>query len=220
MKEVQTSLTKKQEQFCREYLVDLNGKRAAIRAGYSEKTAEVQVSKLLGNVLVQKVIEELKNTRGQPTKYRPDYCEQMIDYFDKKPGHDERIETKSGDIKVVYIAHDLPTLAGFACHIGVHRDTLHEWANKTDEEGELVHPEFSDAYKRAKDYQEHILITNGLKGGYQSNFAIFTAKNVLGWRDKSDLDIIAPVDQRITEEMSSDMAAQIYMASLHNLHGR
>ena len=32
-------LTDKQKAFCDEYLVDLNGKQAAIRAGYSEKTA-------------------------------------------------------------------------------------------------------------------------------------------------------------------------------------
>lgn len=37
----------KQRQFVLEYLKDLNGKRAAIRAGYSEKTAEVQASQIL-----------------------------------------------------------------------------------------------------------------------------------------------------------------------------
>ncbi len=31
-------LTNKQEMFCREYLIDLNGTQAAIRAGYSVKT--------------------------------------------------------------------------------------------------------------------------------------------------------------------------------------
>ena len=33
------ALTDKQEMFCREYLVDLNATQAAIRAGYSDKTA-------------------------------------------------------------------------------------------------------------------------------------------------------------------------------------
>ena len=33
------ALTAKQEAFCREYLIDLNGTQAAIRAGYSEKSA-------------------------------------------------------------------------------------------------------------------------------------------------------------------------------------
>lgn len=33
-------LTAKQERFCKEYLIDLNSTQAAIRAGYSEKTAD------------------------------------------------------------------------------------------------------------------------------------------------------------------------------------
>lgn len=33
-------LTAKQEAFCREYLIDLNGTQAAIRAGYSSKRAD------------------------------------------------------------------------------------------------------------------------------------------------------------------------------------
>ena len=40
-------LTPKQARFVSEYLVDLNGKQAAIRTGYSPKTAEVQASQLL-----------------------------------------------------------------------------------------------------------------------------------------------------------------------------
>ena len=36
-----TKMTKKQKLFCDEYLIDLNATQAAIRAGYSEKTARV-----------------------------------------------------------------------------------------------------------------------------------------------------------------------------------
>jgi single-stranded DNA-binding protein len=42
--------------FVHEYLKDLNGKQAAIRAGYSPKTAESQASRLLRNVKVQNLI--------------------------------------------------------------------------------------------------------------------------------------------------------------------
>ncbi|QHQ14570.1 terminase small subunit [Pectobacterium parmentieri] len=58
------ALTDKQEMFCREYLVDLNATQAAIRAGYSEKTAQEQSSRLLSNVMVQKRIAELKSERN------------------------------------------------------------------------------------------------------------------------------------------------------------
>lgn len=50
------SLTPKQERFVAEYLIDLNATQAAIRAGYSQKTAQQQGSRLLLNVLVQEAI--------------------------------------------------------------------------------------------------------------------------------------------------------------------
>ena len=40
------TLTPRQELFVAEYLVDLNAKQAAIRAGYSARTAEQQARKL------------------------------------------------------------------------------------------------------------------------------------------------------------------------------
>ncbi|MDH7787663.1 phage terminase small subunit [Ochrobactrum sp. 19YEA23] len=49
-------LTPKQEAFVAQYLLDLNATQAAIRAGYSEKTAQQQGSRLLLNVLVQEAI--------------------------------------------------------------------------------------------------------------------------------------------------------------------
>ncbi|ENF6615600.1 terminase small subunit [Escherichia coli] len=60
-------LTDKQELFAREYLKDLNGTQAAIRAGYSEKTANEQASRLLANVNVQKFVAELKTARVEQT---------------------------------------------------------------------------------------------------------------------------------------------------------
>lgn len=51
-------LTPKQARFVQEYLVDLNGTQAAIRAGYSEKTANEQASRLLANVNVSSALAE------------------------------------------------------------------------------------------------------------------------------------------------------------------
>jgi phage terminase small subunit len=55
-------LTAKQDRFCREYLTDLNATQAAIRAGYSPKTANQQASRLLAKVKVQDRIAELQKT--------------------------------------------------------------------------------------------------------------------------------------------------------------
>ena len=49
-------LTDKQRMFIAEYLVDMNGKRAAIAAGYSARSAKVRAAKLLKHPLVSKAI--------------------------------------------------------------------------------------------------------------------------------------------------------------------
>ena len=46
-------LTAKQQRFCEEYLIDLNATQAAVRAGYSAKTANEQGSRLLTNVVLR-----------------------------------------------------------------------------------------------------------------------------------------------------------------------
>jgi phage terminase small subunit len=56
-------LTPKQEMFCREYLVDLNGAAAAVRAGYSEKTANRIASENLSKPDIMERVAELKQER-------------------------------------------------------------------------------------------------------------------------------------------------------------
>ena len=51
-------LTPKQAKFVREYLIDGNGTRAAIRAGYSEHSADVTGCKLLRNAKVAAEVEK------------------------------------------------------------------------------------------------------------------------------------------------------------------
>lgn len=51
-------LTEKQKRFCDEYLIDLNATQAAIRAGYSKKYANTNVTKLLRNTTIRAFIDE------------------------------------------------------------------------------------------------------------------------------------------------------------------
>jgi phage terminase small subunit len=53
-------LTAKQEKFCNEYLIDLNATQAAIRAGYSQKTAMEQGYQLLQKTSVSSYIKEAR----------------------------------------------------------------------------------------------------------------------------------------------------------------
>jgi len=53
-----TKLNDRQALFVKEYLVDLNATQAAIRAGYSKKTAGQQGERLLKNVEIAKAIQQ------------------------------------------------------------------------------------------------------------------------------------------------------------------
>jgi phage terminase small subunit len=48
----------REQRFAREYLLDLNGTRAAIAAGYSAKTASQAASRMLRNVKVRALLKE------------------------------------------------------------------------------------------------------------------------------------------------------------------
>ncbi len=61
-------LTPKQQCFIEEYLIDLNAAQSAIRAGYSEKTAKQQASRLLTNVDVAAAVAKAKRERSEATK--------------------------------------------------------------------------------------------------------------------------------------------------------
>ena len=61
---MEKKLTSKQGAFCEEYLIDLNATQAAIRAGYSKKTAQRIGSENLSKPLIQERIEELKAKRS------------------------------------------------------------------------------------------------------------------------------------------------------------
>lgn len=66
-------LTARQARFVEEYLLDLNAKQAAIRAGYSARTAEQQASRLLSNVKVATAVAEAKASRSDRTKIDADW---------------------------------------------------------------------------------------------------------------------------------------------------
>lgn len=66
-------MTPKQQQFCREYLIDLNATQAAIRAGYSVRTAEVTGSKLLRNAKVAAEVQRLTQERSESTQINAEW---------------------------------------------------------------------------------------------------------------------------------------------------
>lgn len=65
-------LNAKQARFVQEYIVDLNATQAAIRAGYSEKTAHSQGQRLLKNVGIAEAISKAQEQRGERTQITAD----------------------------------------------------------------------------------------------------------------------------------------------------
>ncbi len=66
------SLTPKQTRFVEEYLADLNATQAAIRAGYSAKTANEQGSQLLAKLSVRQAVAEAQAIRSKRTAITQD----------------------------------------------------------------------------------------------------------------------------------------------------
>ena len=65
-------LTPKQAAFVREYLVDLNGTRAAIRAGYRANSADVSATRLMKKVRIRKAVAEAMQRRAERVEVKAD----------------------------------------------------------------------------------------------------------------------------------------------------
>ena len=136
------------------------------------------------------VVAPVKRPVGRPTVYQDEFVDMLIEFFSQAPTREVTNRDAKGNESTQTLPGVFPTLARFATNIGVTKQTLHDWATAKDiHTGELKHPDFSDAYKRAKDLQEANLVEGTIAGAYNSTFAIFTAKNVLGWRDKIEQEI-------------------------------
>lgn len=77
-KKSNTKLTPKQLRFCDEYVKDLNATQAAIRAGYSKKTARSQGQRLLTKVDIDLQIKKLQKDIQERNKMTVDDCVSML----------------------------------------------------------------------------------------------------------------------------------------------
>lgn len=66
-------LTDRQKRFCDEYLIDLNATQAAIRAGYSEKYANTNTTKLLQNTNIKEYLQKRQQDRMERTEITQDF---------------------------------------------------------------------------------------------------------------------------------------------------
>ena len=110
--------------------------------------------------------------------YRAEYARQLLAFFDVPAFKITEVMKKDGSVTLLETAAELPTIAAFARSLGVTQEQLLRW--------EEENADFAFAAQKARDLQGDILIQNSLRGNYSSSFAVFTAKNILGWSDGKD----------------------------------
>lgn len=127
-----------------------------------------------------------------PLRYQPEFCERLLAFFDVPPFTVTEVMKKDGSVSLVETAAELPTFAAFAKLLGTTCEVISSW--------EKTHPAFFEAAQKARDLQSNILIQNSLRGNYSASFAVFTAKNLLGWKDGKEPAPSAPIVVRWESE--------------------
>jgi len=144
----------------------------------------------------------VKNLGGRPTTYRPELCQELIEWFNQEPWE---------DVGGKRLPRKLPTLIAFAREKKIGLSTIYDWTNK---EHASYQKRFSETFmKMAKDAQKEALIQNALLGLYNPFFSKFVAVNISDMRDKQDVDISDNrMVQRILNALPSDMAEGVRQA--------
>lgn len=93
----------KREQFVREFLIDLNATQAAIRAGYSEKSAKVTASRLLSDANVQAALKAGMEARAERTEITADYVLTTIQRTVERCQELHPVRDKSGKLVEVEV---------------------------------------------------------------------------------------------------------------------
>ncbi|WP_129141521.1 terminase small subunit [Modicisalibacter coralii] len=136
-------LTPKQSRFVDEYLIDLNATQAAIRAGYSEKTAYAQGQRLLKNAEIAAQVQKAMDARGERTQIDADFvlqgiarniarCEQGAPVLDRS-GEYVMVEGPDGQTAPMWKYDAGNALKGYEL-LGKH---LKLFTDKTEHSGEI-----------------------------------------------------------------------------------
>jgi len=128
----------------------------------------------------------MKKPFGRPSKYKPELCQSLLDFF-TKPRKEEVVI--SGDNKKV-LPPPIPWYIDWCLEVGITQETMNQWAD--------IYPAFSEAYKQTKKIQERIVADGMLRGIYNSTGCVFTLKNIAGWRDVNETRFANPDGSPLT----------------------
>lgn len=120
-------LTPKQQRFAEEYVVDCNATQAAIRAGYSAKTAEAAASRLLINVNVSEEIKKRLAAKAKRTNLDADWVLKRWEKIVERCMQHEPVLDSEGNETGEYRFDSRganTALQNLAKHLGMLRDKL------------------------------------------------------------------------------------------------
>lgn len=147
-----SDLTPKQARFVDEYVVDLNGTQAAIRAGYAEKSASVEAARLLANAKVGEAVGAALKARSERTQINADWVLKRL------------VEEAEADVADLYgedgnllPVKEWPKIWRQGLLTGI--DVVEEFETvdgKKERVGVVKKPRFSDRIKRIELIGKHI----------------------------------------------------------------
>ena len=110
---------------------------------------------------------------GRKSLYTPEIQKSADNYINNWNMY---LELENPDGSVERVVNSIPSIAGLAMELGIHRATVYLWAEK--------HDLFIDTLELIQQKQELFLMHHGLTRNYDSGFAKFMAINVTKYKDK------------------------------------
>lgn len=135
--------------FVAEYLLDLNATQAAIRVGFSEKTAYSQGQRLLKNVEVAAAIKEALDKRSERTQVDADWVLKRLDLEASADLAD--LYTEAGDLKPI---HQWPLIWRQGLVAGI--EAVEERDDRGNVVGTVRKVKLSDRIKRIELLGKHV----------------------------------------------------------------
>jgi len=141
------------------------------------------------------VVKKMRKKRpiGRPTKYHPDLCQDIIEFFTRplliKKNFKEWV---NGELKVIerHVPNATPYLIDWIMKHHLSHDTPNNWSK--------IHPEFLGALNTAKMIQEKFLAELAIKGEHNAFMTFQALKNISGWRDKHEVESTSKSEVKIT----------------------
>lgn len=144
-------LTEKQKRFVDEYLIDLNATQAAIRAGYSEKTANEIGAENLGKPSIREAVDAALQVRAKKTQIDAEWVLRRL--AEEAEADVADLYTESGGLKPV---HEWPKIWRQGLVSGIEIEQVKGPDGSVA--GEVAKVKLSDRVKRLEMIGKHVRV--------------------------------------------------------------